>query len=326
MKSKVLFKRLMVLIFLCVITLSSFAQKIHFIMVIQESAPGSREDKTKVLRDVNNIARTCNMDIQTYVYSKEQATSLSAIIPTFTAGSDDVIWFYYSGHGANSGNGWPLMNRSVKQTDVHNTLKTKGARFTLTMFDCCDIGATTVSQRTPTLSPLISYTLMFKKTKGDIMSCASGADMYSYGLRETGGFYTTSFFESIEAAPIASENDQKRIWHNIFQETYKRTNQYCVRYADKVGKNNNNQYEQNPQFQINVVTTPYDGGSSGVGQNAPVKITTGGNEPTTLSGIVNKYKNYPEHSGLTVEKLKKWNNITHNNDNIGSGVEIWLEE
>ena len=69
------------------------------------------------------------------------------IVNGLQCGSDDIVVFYYVGHGTeNTGaSKFPLMlmaqldiNKFIPLSWVHNTLKSKGARLTITIGMCCN--------------------------------------------------------------------------------------------------------------------------------------------------------------------------------------------
>lgn len=267
MKNSASFKRLISLVFLFLLVLGSYAQKIHFIMVIMD-APGSRVDKEKMTTEVEKIGRACNMTVEKYIYTREQENEYKSKINSLSASSDDVIWFYYSGHGSNSGNGWPTFGNNVQETYVHEKLKSKNARLTVTMYDCCNQGQTTTTYTpaTKTLAPDIAYALMFKKSKGDVMICSSSDNLYSFGSEATGGAFSSSFIFAMSNISLSSSEEQKRIWYNVRDLATTNTNAMCVQ---NNWVNRNQRKEQNPKFQINLIT------ESTATHNAPDHVTAG---------------------------------------------------
>ena len=79
--------------------------------------------------------------------SKTSPENCKNIVNDLDCSSDDIVMFYYVGHGTeNSGTSkYPLMlmaqsdvNKFVPLSWVHNTLKKKGARLTVTIGMCCN--------------------------------------------------------------------------------------------------------------------------------------------------------------------------------------------
>lgn len=79
--------------------------------------------------------------------SKTSPENCKNIINDLDCGNEDIIMFYYVGHGTENSNTsrYPLMlmaqnnvNKFVPLSWVHNTLKKKGARLTITIGMCCN--------------------------------------------------------------------------------------------------------------------------------------------------------------------------------------------
>ena len=79
--------------------------------------------------------------------SKMSPENCKNIVNDLDCGSDDIVMFYYVGHGTENSNTskYPLMlmaqsnvNKFVPLSWVHNTLKKKGARLTVTIGMCCN--------------------------------------------------------------------------------------------------------------------------------------------------------------------------------------------
>lgn len=309
-----------------------FAQKIWFIRVIQEDASteglGVHLDKKNMHNFIQEIARVCNFEVKEYYLKSNQITETRNAINEITPSNNDVVWFYYSGHGRNSGDGWICYPGScdMEETKIHNKLKSKNPRLTLTMFDACNHGSTTVTtERTGELGAGIILPLMFKRTKGDIKIAGASDGLGSYGNNDLGGFLTTSFLESVKSITGINDDVKRNIWKNVLEKTKLKANAYCRQI---------NKQEQNPKFDINVTT---DIGSSGTSFAPPMIVL---DQEMSLQEIVNNH--ITSNPGLTIEKLKEWNDgikqyydTSYKNNKttykiksntVPSGVLIMLEE
>jgi hypothetical protein len=224
------------------------AANLHVIVVIQESAPGSVQDKQKISQELSRIERFTNLRVSPKYYTRNNISP--SFMNSLSIGSDDVVWFYYSGHGRNAGDGYPAFSNSYgafSQTAIHNGLKRKGARFCLTIFDCCNVGVTTSSSGyRPGLSlngntdnSAKAYRLMFQQSHGDLLVCSAKDENYSYGSGEIGGFFTSSFFEAVRMVNIHDTDDQKDVWVNVLKKAKADANRLCRQY---------NKVEQNPKY------------------------------------------------------------------------------
>ena len=105
--------------------------------------------------EMTTIAKSIGYPIKKYFYygtkDKFSRGNLSAVISSLNCSQDDIIFFYYSGHGgraANGNNKFPEMCLNVNEPltvshlyplmDVYQKLKDKNARLTLVMGDLCN--------------------------------------------------------------------------------------------------------------------------------------------------------------------------------------------
>ena len=234
-----------------------FSQTLHLFMIIQEKEAGSQVDKQRLKVEAEQICSFINMELKTYIYDSENETFMQAF-QSLSVGNDDVIWYYYSGHGRNSGNGWPSFSNetfSFVLSDIHESLIKKNARLTISMYDCCNYGQTTQpwtatqqnEQAVSAKNLQLAYYLLFKNTKGNIMLCSADEAKLSYGNTALGGFFTHSFIENIRTLVI---ENQEIIWVNLLQKTKAYTNTMCENYA---------QTSQNPKFYTKIVTEKFEG-------------------------------------------------------------------
>ena len=296
---------------LCAFLLMSFmqtqAQTFHAFIVTEDGAPGSNKDKVLMQREVANIARLTGMTARTYVFGRHQR-GLASQIRALRASSSDVILFYYSGHGANSGNGWPIYENNgdgyrVRQTKIRELLKAKSARLKITLFDCCNGGRTRVPYRPvakakPPLAHV--YNLLFKKFSGEVMACASASNKLAYGDNDSGSYFTLGVMDAFTKISLG-----RNAWRDLADKSITSTNQLCV----QAGQN-----RQTPKFYLNVkYTGPGNGQGGGIRPTAApdlIIIGQNGHNFNNLYQIVTQFRNDPRHRGITVQKLKAWNKIS----------------
>ena len=141
-----------------------------------------------------------------------------AALNGLTCKRDDMILFYFSGHGyrtsAKEGNPWPNLfftasSEGVDYETIEKILLTKRPRFLLAIADCCnnyvDKGA-----RKPCLVKSASsrirlnYKELFKDSKGAILITSSQAGEYSW-CNSSGSVYTCAFVDSIQDEVLKSK-------------------------------------------------------------------------------------------------------------------------
>lgn len=123
-----------------------------------------------------------------------------SIVNNFNCNADDIIVFYYIGHGTeNTGaSRFPLMlmgqvnpNKFVPLSWVHNTLKNKGARLTVTIGMCCNARQGVAGRVEPTFSANYGNTYvseeqsncikkMFLNYQGDILITSASPNESSW--------------------------------------------------------------------------------------------------------------------------------------------------
>jgi|AntRauTorckE5430_2_1112549.scaffolds.fasta_scaffold00411_1 hypothetical protein len=212
-------KILLVFVFLMVGFVGN-GQKLHLIYAIEEDTRiGSEKDKLKLQKLIKDIeGELPNLEIIEY-YTNSNFTKKwleDIIIPLDNKSNNDIIWFYYSGHGINYDT-WPeIYENEISQTEIHNRLKKTNARLTLTVFDCCNYDVNIVSKPNyPNMNSIKISTLnnkynnyesLFLKTKGNIVACSASATEFSYFNPTTGGNFSTILFKNIK-----KENSWSRV-------------------------------------------------------------------------------------------------------------------
>lgn len=125
---------------------------------------------------------------------------------------DDVLFFYYTGHGfrtTKTKSNWPLLyfassGENVDMDHLARKLKGKGARLLIIFSDCCNNVRRHKSPSAPAWLPknifdtsIDGYKRLFLETEGTIMTSASLPGEVSWAT-DRGGVFTISFLESLE--------------------------------------------------------------------------------------------------------------------------------
>ncbi len=181
--------------------------------------------------------------------------------------SNDVIIFYFTGHGSNDCNGdWSTPNnypsllmgqnngvdvlKKVKsEMEIFNELKAKPHRLLLTIAEACNRCA---RERVSSGSEVVSYEMedidvtklrSLFNASGDYIVSSSQKGELSHG---TGlGFFTRAFTEVLtdETSKMSSSTPS---WSTIFSKVSTRTTQIAYDHKDNYG----NRYVQHPQFKV----------------------------------------------------------------------------
>lgn len=177
--------------------------------------------------------------------------NLTAAIEGLSVGEDDVIFFYYSGHGRGDESGktkWPYLvfnnqKDSVAYDKIFTMLKAKGARLLIILTDCCNnfsdwqesdqygSKATKKAIQIPE-----NYQKLFLKQRGYILATSSQpTEVSSASSAGSGSLFTYDFLQKLERE-LLSNNPT---WDNIKSDELKIENQSMV-------------FVQHPQYSIDV--------------------------------------------------------------------------
>jgi hypothetical protein len=177
-----------------------------------------------------------NIGFHSYLDESFSISNFKNDISKLNIGKNDVLWFYYTGHGRNF-NAWPETHDSqTPLTEVHKTLKETGARLAITMFDCCNWD-TTISK--PVTIPFCddgpNFENLFLFSKGDIMISAAQPGKFAFGRVETGSIFTNSIYSNASCT-------------NSWQDWLKSSRKKTTIWANQMGKQQDPIYLFNKDF------------------------------------------------------------------------------
>jgi hypothetical protein len=202
----------------------------HAVMVCDTQGdyigPSVEADLTHVKQEFYNISLMTGMQLNQVIYSGNGIDGdILRNIDRLEVGSDDVIFFYFSGHGyrtqSKGNNQWPNLYLTpikcgIDLLDVMTLLRNKRPRLILAIADCCN-NVMTESYAPPVLrvtkKALMlrsidvhqNYRQLFVSQKGMIVMSGCVPGQVSWGT-EIGGVYTVSFFHSLNQEAYTSFN------------------------------------------------------------------------------------------------------------------------
>ena len=231
-------------------------------------------DKDRTLKTFKDLAEFLGIGFSSSVffgnsYSKQNVQSA---VSSLTPQKDDIVIFYYSGHGykdENSARQFPnmiLTNKSFENVeanslnveDVYNNLRSKGARFNLVLSDCCNNGpndrASITCDVPKTRNSTIGWSLenckalfMNSKPMSILMTAAQKGEM-SVGNLTFGGFFTsqlrtnlTTYFGPFHQFPT---------WNTILEESKKTTTDQAENSQCSATGETTKTYKQHPVYRI----------------------------------------------------------------------------
>ena len=312
-------KKMTILLFvlLGILTMNIQAQTIHWLTFIDTTDPnvGKIDINThKVLyaRWINLVNATLNEEGYNIniidIYGNETSPEkCKEIINNLQCNTNDIIMFYYVGHGTENTNvsKFPLMwmaqhnvNKCIPLSWVHETLKKKGARLTISIGMCCNARQGISGRTEPSFSINYGNTYidsemsesiknMFLKHQGDlIISSASPAES-SWACNSPMGltdYFTLNLI--IQFNNILPSN-----WENMMNDI--RDAVYDDVKNDRVIQQQSPGATQTPIWDNNL--TAFNGKNSNINPNPPA-TTSNPNNVTMLKTSLNKMFAYLKQS------------------------------
>lgn len=157
-------------------------------------------------------------DDRLFVYEHFNAELVMEHIKGLEVGPDDVVIFYFSGHGCRSmiePTPWPILgfeNKGLRGAEVIEHLHNKQARLNLIFFDCCN------TLNSPFNMPLIYHfgavranlevqlrdglKRLFMDTAGTYAMTAAEPGLAAWGSRAVGGKFTSTLIHAMDQGAI----------------------------------------------------------------------------------------------------------------------------
>ncbi len=242
------------------------AQTMHVLLFVNEKEVGREVDRCADMNNMynffNTIAQTigyrfsCTKNSDTKFTRTQAMSELRRLQTRGLVGGNDVVVFYYSGHGFNDATTaqdyWPSMclfdddlrrMAPLKQLDVKKELDKIPVkpRLVLCIADCCN------NVYDPRNNPSISYgmdpatvrNLFVGGKKKVVMTSASKQGQYSLSNLRYGAYFGISFREAINNAQPGAT------WNSVMEYAKKRT----LYYTDN---------QQTPQYKVSETLDLYD--------------------------------------------------------------------
>jgi hypothetical protein len=250
---------------------SSTAAKLHLVLFVNTDIPDIGQscavDQRVMETEFREISKAVGLPFQKYVLNGEKFTKANAekVLQDLKVGKNDVVLFYYSGHGfrwSNQTDKYPQLDMryseytplsdktSLALSDVSRIIASKGGRLNIILSDCCnsDIGRNQMTSTTFMASrafqgaEIEKLKTLFLKSSGSMIITGSSPGEYSW-CNVNGGFFTLSFIQSLKEEIGYMRNDAPS-WEHIAQNAVKST-QYKA-------KNCNGCKPQNPIYNARI--------------------------------------------------------------------------
>lgn len=256
-------KRNIFLLFFLFYAAFSSGQTLHaIIFAATEDATigdGSKKSFRLLSSEVENIINQTGLKSRLYYRTDTQFTlgSFQSVMSELEELdlSEDVVLFYFLGHGFQSGNPYPnllfkntsgvvteqdLDEASVNLEEISREINSKGAKLTLVIGEACNneldleggtyanLGDDDVSNLTPPLAAEGKYERLFLEAEGSILASSSLSGQPSYISKTEGGAFTQSFLKALHRQTQKS-NLTKPSWTELFDDARARTKDIAER-------------------------------------------------------------------------------------------------
>lgn len=251
-------KKLLLLLMIGSIATMLEAQTIHWMTFIDtddvkvgELDKRGREVLYSKFVNVINAAlneKGVQSDVQDYYGNRLTPENCKRAVQSLTCQSEDIVVFYYIGHGGrpvtDSDVAHPYPQMWMGQEDerkmiplewVHNTLKTKNARLTVTIGMCCNVKQNLTIKRAPTFgvnygstylddTQLRSIQQMFLGNQGDFILSSAAPGQSSVGASTPLG--DMDLFTAVLALEFENASKQGNLgWNSLFTQVERVVNQ-----------------------------------------------------------------------------------------------------
>ncbi len=204
------------------------ATKLHFILVANTNDPrigySVQKDVINITSQIRDVATFLKIPLNLVEISgaKFGKAGVETALNNLKAGTNDIIIFYYSGHGysndKNAEEAYPqfdlrqsrfddVLVATMNASEVLNKIKTKNARLNLVITDCCNSSLGLLKPEGKTFA-LTTKSLMtweqsycydlFMKSKGSVIATAAKKGQYAYGNSDVGGYFTSNLTTALE--------------------------------------------------------------------------------------------------------------------------------
>lgn len=234
-------------LFLMIFNLSTvaFAQKATFHSIIFAETDDAQigksvfQDYDKMLVELANMASANDMTLKEYHYTDAQSSkdNVLKVLNGLQIGSQDVVFFYYSGHGARAASDatkFPQImlghsdSEFLSLSNIDKMIQTKNPKLRIVMADCCNSIAQGLSPKN--LSGGIThlknnttenYKNLFSRLSGNIITCSSSVGETSAAPAD-GGAFTTAFLTELQKVLLSPQATWQVLLENTKVATFNR--------------------------------------------------------------------------------------------------------
>ncbi len=252
-------KKFSLIILISILSTQIYGQTLHALLFVNKQERGRETDRYEDMKNMaafyRDIARRIGYNFQLSENSGREFTAAEVKheINNLRVASNDIIVFYYSGHGYNQGKDkWPTLNLLDENywfsdiLKVLNRHKSK-AKLLLCIADCCNKGFRNANLPGASFNPIESANIrkLFTDFKGKktILMSASKQGQYSWSDTQRGSLFGISYRAALYA--LTDNSNSNPTWDKVL----KKAQEYTQRASN---------YKQEPQYQIIHTGNPFE--------------------------------------------------------------------
>jgi len=208
---------------------------LHFIAVVDtnDATIGTIDDLSNAVVWANKIAQYAGLTLNFQSLSGQQLSVAATrqLIDALPVGADDVVYFFYSGHGGNPGDRrWPVLYYTtttnadnVSMDEVVEALVPKNPRLLIVLADCCNSypwqtgrPRAVFQNIAASAQGIANYQRLFATFQGSVLSSGCAPGQYSLGAAGSGGVFVNNFMNALQSL---AETESILTWDQVFRKT-----------------------------------------------------------------------------------------------------------
>lgn len=240
-----LFKHSLTFVFLIGFGLASQGQTLHAILMADENdakiGQSCRKDLKIMSENMQQISNGIGYQLNLVQLSGLNFTALSLreAIQKLQVSPQDLVFFYYSGHGYNipdNASNYPYLNvinytqAPISLDEIEQLIQAKKPRLCITLGDCCNkvmedakssrgIAKPRTKEANSTDQVKVILQQLFLTPSGSIKISSSKKGQYSWTMGANGSAYSFAFESAFEDCLL---NTQQAQWETLLKDTQQR--------------------------------------------------------------------------------------------------------
>ncbi len=233
--------RLFTSLFIGLLSVAVQAQTFHALLIADTQAPdvgpGCQKDLAVMTTTVQSIAKGIDYRLNLVVLSDSafNQQSIGQRLDSLQVSTQDIVFLYYTGHGSNLAgrtDRFPILTIGSEGNPalrtLHNVLRTKNARLTITLADACNT-VLPAGTRGLTNNPMLGGTVeddinramasLFLDQTGHVLITACEPHQSACMLTDQGSHYTRSW---AQALAVLTNTRNRLTWADLLKDTQSR--------------------------------------------------------------------------------------------------------